>query len=379
MNNGPENESSGLGGEEQALRRLLHGAVEDLEPSDGTLDHLLKAVPRRRARKRQALVGAAAAVLLFGTAIPAFVHVAGAGGTAQDHAVNAGHGQQAQGGAGGDTSTGGAAGQKNGKPSGTMTGDEGDPGKTKESGGSESADPEGGGAGGALGGALGGAFGGTPGGVLGGASSSTNPFSASSPVCDPGQLGITAAEAGEPDGAGRVYGTFRVANVSGSDCAVTGAGSIGFEAMGAADPGRIQVVEHVSGDPASGLPDPSQEAAALLLAPNTSYEVRFAWVPSDTCPASEPTPSQTPAPSGDDSSESSDESGGSGSVPDAKTEAGSGAETANLEPQLLTEDAAEDGSVSVSHTPEPGASSASATIPNACAGTIYRTGVLSTP
>ena len=55
--------------DEVALCRLLRGAVQDLEPADGTLDHLHRAVPARRARRRQGVVGAAAAALLIGTAI----------------------------------------------------------------------------------------------------------------------------------------------------------------------------------------------------------------------------------------------------------------------------------------------------------------------
>lgn len=34
-----------LGGDELALRRLLHEAVEEIEPKSGTLDHLRRAVP----------------------------------------------------------------------------------------------------------------------------------------------------------------------------------------------------------------------------------------------------------------------------------------------------------------------------------------------
>ncbi|MGW4705839.1 hypothetical protein ACWEP1_36530, partial [Streptomyces sp. NPDC004285] len=70
----------GEGGDELALRRLFQDAVGDLEPSLGSLEHLRRAVPARRARKRQAIVGAAAAAVLIGTAVPAFVHVAASGG-----------------------------------------------------------------------------------------------------------------------------------------------------------------------------------------------------------------------------------------------------------------------------------------------------------
>ncbi|WP_392840567.1 hypothetical protein [Streptomyces sp. LN500] len=98
--------------DEVVLRRMLRGAVEGLEPGDGTLDHLKRAVPARRARKRQAVVGAAAAVLLIGTAIPAFVHVANSDGSSTANPAIAAHGEQAQGGSGSDT--GSAAGEQAG-------------------------------------------------------------------------------------------------------------------------------------------------------------------------------------------------------------------------------------------------------------------------
>lgn len=83
----------GAASEEEALRGLLHGAVEGLQPSAGALERLRHAVPARRARKRQALLGAAAVALLAGTAIPALMHLAGREGAATDHAAMAGHGE----------------------------------------------------------------------------------------------------------------------------------------------------------------------------------------------------------------------------------------------------------------------------------------------
>ncbi|MCZ9347385.1 hypothetical protein NGM37_57770, partial [Streptomyces sp. TRM76130] len=60
------------------MRRLLHRAVEEVEPREGALEQLRRAVPARRARKRQAAVGMAAAALLIGTAVPALLHVSDA-------------------------------------------------------------------------------------------------------------------------------------------------------------------------------------------------------------------------------------------------------------------------------------------------------------
>ncbi|MFB9388032.1 hypothetical protein ACFPM3_12805 [Streptomyces coeruleoprunus] len=328
--------------DELALRRMLQGAVADLRPSTGALEHLHRAVPARRARKRQALVGVAAAALLFGTGVPAFVHVAGSEGPS-DRPVNAGHGEQVQGGTGDDT--GGSAGEQvAGSPSGELGTDKGD--KDQKDKPRDAA-------------------GGATDGTVGGTADPATSAPATMPVCEPGQLGVISAEAGRPDGDGKVYGTFRIANVSSTDCAIDGPGRIDFRTGGAADSSRIGVVAHSAGDPAGGLPDPGQAVDRLALKPSTAYEVKFAWVPKDTCPVnggggSSPDPSPTPT--------ATPSQGGT-------TEGGTDTGTAT-EPQLATEEGVQEGSVTVTHTTQPGAPSAEATIPNACAGTIYTTGLL---
>ncbi|MEU0658920.1 hypothetical protein [Streptomyces lavendulocolor] len=365
VNNGPENDlpdHDEFGVDELALRSMLQGAVQDLRPADGTLDHLRRAVPARRARKRQALVGVAAAALLFGTAVPAFVHVAGADGTSDDRPVNAGHGEQVQGGTGeeADDTPGGPGGPSTGAGQGTSGAGEGGE-ATPDKPGEPAA--------------------GTSDGTVGGTAAPGSAVPDTVAPCEAGQLGVTAAEAGQPDAEGKVYGTFRIANVSGTDCSITGAGGVAFQAAGAADAAKISVVGHTAGDPATGLPDPSVEAAApLLLKPSNAYEVKFAWVPSETCPINgggsggtggatgggEPTPD--PSPSSDDTA-----AGSAGSDPTAGTA---------VEPQLAKADDGDgtraEGSVTVTHTAEPGGPSAETTIPNACAGTVYRTGLLPT-
>ncbi|MFF9915092.1 hypothetical protein [Streptomyces sp. NPDC013457] len=354
VNDGPDNERADghddlFGGDELALRRLLHGAVADLEPTDGALDHLRRAVPARRTRKRQAVVGFAAAAVLLGTAVPAFVHVAGSGGITADQAVNAGHGEQAQGGTGSETGveTGGNGG---GAPTGTTPPSQGAEGGASEDGANESA-----------------------------GSGSQSP-SGSSPVCDAAQLAVSSAQAGGPDAEGKVYGTFRVSNVSGKECVVSGDGSVGFQALGAADPARISVVAHTAGDAASGLPDPSQTSSTLLLKPDGAYEVKFAWVPAETCPATgtppdpEPTPDPEPSPSVDPTPSPTKD--GEGQTSGASGSTGNGDSVDGAAPQFRVDGTPADGSVAISHTAEPGSPQAATTIPNACAGTIYRTGVL---
>ncbi|MEE1756780.1 hypothetical protein [Streptomyces sp. SP18CS02] len=341
MNNGPEKDLGGLDGDEQALRRMLQGAVEDLHPTDGALDHLRRAVPARRARKRQAIVGMAAAALLFCTAVPAFVHVAGSGDTSEDHPVNAGHGEQAQGGTGEETGSGGGEAGPD-SPAGNQTtgvgdGVKGDPEKPQES------------------------VAGTSDGTVGGTSAPSVSVPDTVAVCEAGQLSVSAAQADKPDAEGKVYGTFRIANVSTGDCAVAGAGKVGFTTAGAADPSKITVVDHAPGDAATGLPDQARTAQALVLKPSAAYEVKFAWVPAETCPT---------------------DGGGASPDPTAPTDgtaaSGSGGTSAEgTQPQLGTEDGTPaEGSVTVTHTPEAGAPAAETTIPNACAGTIYRTGAL---
>ncbi|MCW8100858.1 ICP22 family protein [Streptomyces tauricus] len=326
-----------FGSDELALRRLLHQAVEEIEPTDGTLDHLRRAVPARRARKRQALVGMAAAALFIGTAVPALVHVSNSTGSNADPSM-AGNTSATQGGAneGKESSSGSGSGSSAGSSKGSDKDDKKDkPGKGKGGGGTAGTPP----------------------------TTST----AVAPTCTPTQL-IAAAGGGAPDATGAVYGTFTVTNVSTASCTVVGDGSVAPTAVGATDQSQLMTALHVAGDPAAGLPDPSTYATSLVLPPGGTYNVKFAWVPSSTCPTSggnggtgggEPTPDPTPT---------EDPTGASGGT---VSEGATGEE-----PQLMRADGTVDGSVSVSYTAEGGAPAAATTVSNACAGTVYRTGVL---
>ncbi|MGW2747033.1 hypothetical protein [Streptomyces sp. NPDC001450] len=356
MNHGPDEKGpeglgpgpDGLGSDELDLRRLLHSAVDDLEPRTGTLDHLRKAVPARRARKRQAAVGMAAAALFVGTAIPALIHVSNSTGTDTNTAM-AGQTSQAQGGAtqgknpdGGSNSVGGSHGKTPGHGKDSTKG--GEPGKT--------------------------------GGNGTGSTTGANPsatLAAGTPVCTAAQLGSATQTVDAPDSAGVVYGTFRVTNISSAGCTVGGPGTIGVSAQGAADPAKVLSARHVAGDAAASLPDPSLEVSALVLQPGAAYEEKFAFVPSETCPttggstttggADTGGPSPDPTPSQD--------AGATGST-DTTGTTSSGTTT-----QLVTEDGGTaDGSVLVTHTAQVGSPTVSATVPNACAGTVYYTGVL---
>ncbi|MEU6384768.1 hypothetical protein ABZ847_14460 [Streptomyces bauhiniae] len=339
-------EFDGFGADEQALRRLLHSAVDDVEPRTGSLEHLRRAVPARRARKRHAAVGMAAAALLLGTAIPALVHVSNTGDSDPNTAM-AGQSEATRGSEGGGHASDGATGDTRGG-TGEAPGTGKDGGKKDEpgkKGGGESGAPD--------------------------AADPSASLVSGTATCTPAQLGVTGSASG-PDSAGVVYGTFRVANVSGSACAVTGAGQVGAVAVGAASQAKLSVAAHVSGDAASGLPDPSLSVSSLVLRPGGAYAEKFAFVPSETCPVpggGTPTgggsatggPSPDPTPSGDPGATGSADSGGT---------AGAAA------PQLLTADGPADGSVQVTYSAESGAA-ATAAVPNACAGTVYYTGMQS--
>ncbi|MEU2024204.1 hypothetical protein ABZ565_18895 [Streptomyces sp. NPDC016469] len=336
-------------GAEDALRRMMHGVVQGLAPSEGSLDRLQRAVPARRARRRQALVGAAAAALLIGTAIPAFVHVANSEGSSTASPAIAGHGEQAQGGngedRGADSGNGGGGESGGGHPNGGQGLPHSTTTPSDSSGQGQDGDPAG---------------------------ASADPAKSAVDTmrpCDPGQLGVQSARTGAAGADGTVYGAFRIANVSGENCVVSSGGTVGFEAMGAADPARIEVVRHTEGDPASGLPDPATEESTVLLKPDAVYEVQFAWVPKDTCPAPAGSPSPTPT----DGAAGAGGGGSAGSV----AAGGTGESETGTETQFGSDGATPaEGSISVQHTPEPGAPVATTKIDNACAGTIYRTGVL---
>ncbi|WP_224058557.1 hypothetical protein [Streptomyces kanamyceticus] len=327
-----------FGSDELALRRMMRQAVEDIEPTDRALERLRHAVPARRARKRQAVVGLAAAALFIGTAVPALVHVTNSSGDSDDRPSIAGNSQESQGGSGQGKDPGSAEKGSEKKPDSSKAKDKKDKKDKKE--GKEK------------------------GGTGGGGTGEPDPSSSeavSSPVCAAAQLGA-AGSTGVPEANGSVYGSFRVSNTSETSCTIDAAGAVAVTAQGAADATKVGVLDHTAGDAAAGLPDPAQETAQLVLQPGAAYEVRFAWVPSESCPAEggEPTPNPTPT-----------EGNGGGD---------SGSPT-GVEPQLVRDEVREDGgvqdgSVVVTLTAAAGSPSAGTTIANACSGTVYRTGVL---
>ncbi len=358
---------SGAPFDELGLRRLLHDAVRDIEPEPEALDRLARAVPARRTRRRQAMVGAAASMLLVGTAVPAVLHVAETGSSESTGPVNA--------------SSSLVPGSSPGAPSIPRQSDTGRsfgqyPGEDVFAGppGTGPASPQAS----------------APGVLPGGSpAASGGPPAASSPACARTQLGNGTAYTDTPDPDGRVYGAFRVVNVSASSCTVSGAGQIAVSAQGSTDPGQIQVVDHTEGDPASALPDPATVPAALVLPPGQAYQVQFAWIPASGGGTTGCATGATPPSDGGTGSTSGD-SAGSGDT--GGTNAPNAPSLPTITNAAESVSAADDGGasseppagasssptpvadgISLSNVPSEGSpATATATIAGACAGTVYQ-------
>jgi hypothetical protein len=315
---GPEEMSSA----EEVLRHLLHDSVRDIAPSSGTLEHLRRAIPARRAHRRQAMVGAAASLLLAVAAVPALIHTAG---TSNDSAAPASHVSAHHRPQGGEKGHGSRGGHSKGSAHGGTSTHPGGKGRHKNPGSQ-----------------------GQPGVATAGPSTAPTGgvFGTHDTPCAAAQLsGATAV--GAPDGDGDVYGTFTISNTSTSGCAISGAGTVTAAAQGNADPAHVTASAHTAGDPATGLP--AGGSTDFVLAPGQSFQVKFGWIPASGttgCTASgQPT-----------------SDGGTGD---------GGGQSANT-PDSDPTDAAPPGSVTVTYTSAPGAT-ASGTVQNVCAGTVYYT------
>ncbi|WP_328299993.1 hypothetical protein OG389_20920 [Streptomyces sp. NBC_00435] len=363
--------ATGPVGEEQVLRDLLHGVVGGIEPSGDALERLRYAVPARRVRNRRVLLASVAAAVLVGTSVPAAVHLAAGGGSADDHSTMAGHGQQGK-----DQKGGLSNPHQNGstKPKPSKS-----PGKGQSTAGATGSAPTPPGTGfpgitvpdvAPPGAAVSPRPGVTrlPGGGL-----LPPPAAPGVPACSATQLGVLGS-AQPPTADGKVYGSFRVTNVSVRGCTVLGPDTVTAAPAAGSDPGKagpaVAVVGHTTGDPATGLlPDPSMEAPLMVLAPNAAYEVRFAWVPSaEGCPGSGASNGVNP-PAGEAGAPNTDPGTGTGTDGDAAK---------GPEPGTNPQAPVPEG-VSVSHTADttlPGGPTTQTTIPDACGGTVYRTGVI---
>ncbi|MFC1442992.1 hypothetical protein ABUW04_32580 [Streptacidiphilus sp. N1-10] len=365
-----------LAPDEREVRELLHRAVGGLQPAPGALEQLRRAVPRRRQRRRRMYGSAAltAAVCLIGglalhSAVGSVLSVSGPetaqsyGNTANDHTASGGAGISSSpsyssllppslgsgGSLGGGTSgigstnavspVPGSPGSGQLQPSGHASGNRGS--VTAPSPGAPTLPP-------------------SP--TLTGASSlAASASAAATPECLQSQLGSGSATVGAADSSGIVYGTFLVTNVSAKTCVVSQPGTVAVLSVSGTDPSWITVTQHTATDPAGGLPAPDPTPAPVLLAPGKSYAVGFAWVPTTgagapSCATASPSASASTAgtTSGDTAalgtgSQSNDPTGTTGQP-----------------------------SVVLGHTPGVGGSAVSVVVPNACAGTVYRTAQLAT-
>ncbi|MFR9672899.1 hypothetical protein [Streptomyces sp. TR06-5] len=377
--------------DEDALRHLLRDTVRDIEPTPGVLDDLHRAVRARRARRRNTVVGAAAAVLACVVGLSAAWHAdfGPIGGKAMR---NAGHAQDR------------LAQQQAASPGSREAPGTAD-GSSRTGGGSGEAGP--------------GAGVGIP---TSGTSTGPDPSSSLGPVspgCTREQLGAWSADLGEPDEQGRVHGAFTVINTSENSCTVDGDGIVTATARGSAKSALVQVVDHTTGDEATGLPDPVMAADEVVLEPEAAYVVRFAWIPREgggptgcspssptdggetgdaapTTPGPEPmgssgslqedgAPEHTGTETGDGSTDGSTEtgsgssgsSGGTGGSGSSGGSGGSGSTDGSTGSTDGDEPSPAPPSVAVSHTPDVGEPVVGEiVIEQACAGTLYRTGVL---
>lgn len=346
----PPNSEEPLAGEtadEAALRALMHDAVRDLPASPDALDYLRRAVPMRRQRRRQAMVGAAAALLLVGAAVPALIRAAG---TTDDSSATAASVTDSR------SSSPDAAGHirpgyGDGDPYGHAPPGVGDDPSAQHP---------------------------TAGDTPATLPTTVTGTGGQAPDCSSSQLGQGDSSLDSPDSSGRVYGWFRLANVSDVPCTVSGGGVVKAVAQGSADPSRIQVLDHTAGDAATGLPSPDA-AGPMVLGPGQKYEVDFAWVPDSSGPGGCPTPSAppttaTPTPTDTGSTGSTGTDGGStdqGAAPGSSNASAGGNSTT---------DSPAPGSVALNHTPAAGAPVVNGpVIPDACAGTVYTTSPLPAP
>ncbi|MFD0277974.1 hypothetical protein ACFVHB_29260 [Kitasatospora sp. NPDC127111] len=381
--------ADGLSTEELLLRELMRRAVAEVQPDPTGLHRIRRAVPRRRAAVRGAWTGAAALVLAVAIALPA-LHDADHLGLSGDPGSPSAHGGTAS--VPDDDGTSGT------DPRGANQSphpDPGAPGGTGSPSGPASSSP-------------------SPwASTLSTGPGSSAPVPAAStgdgdgtlvPLCSRSDLGQGSALVGTADGEGRIYGYFTVVNTSAHACRLGGPGSVAVTGTTGTDPGRIRVTDHTAGGPATGLPSPGAASAAdttgpgLLLAPRAGYRVDFGWVPDAAgCPANGGAAPSTTAGrgslagsgTGSTSGTQAGGPGGSGGAAPAigpSAAAATGAPPASASPTAgptgapsptatpSTGPSTPAATVTLAHTPAPGSpSAATAVLPGACSGTVYRT------
>ncbi|WP_377270149.1 hypothetical protein [Peterkaempfera sp. SMS 1(5)a] len=335
---------------EQEVRAMLHRAVGGLQPTPDALQRIQRAVPQRRTRRRQAWGGAAAVLLLAAAAVPALRTAVGA--DTADHVsatrpvASFGEADRAPTRQGGDATTPRPDVSAPDAVASTLGTDGRGPGADRPT---------------TAAGAVDGRPQSHPGSGPSGSAPATESAEAA-PTCRVDQLGAGAIQVEPADAAGKVYGSFSVVNSSALSCTVEGAGTVQVSSAVGTDASRFPVLIHTVGDPASGLPR-SNGPDTLVLRPGGAYLVRFGWVPdSSNSTACATVPSSSPSAS---------------SSPESGATTGSSSQGTAVQADATDGPGPPESSVSLSHTPAAGAPAVGpATIPGACAGTVYRTGPL---
>ncbi|MFG2847796.1 hypothetical protein ACGF12_32180 [Kitasatospora sp. NPDC048296] len=366
-----DDDLSGLSSEERALRELMHHAVAGIQPGSGALPRIRQAVPRRQAARRGAWTGAAALALAVAVALPVLhdgdhLGLSGGPGSAEAQSPT----PTAPGGRTGGGSAGTGAAVHTG-PSGT--------GDTTSSSGTASASP-------------------SPGVDTTRPGLTPTPTGAPGtgdggivPLCTRTDLGQGTAQVGAADGQGRIYGSFTVYNVSGRSCRLGGPGAVAVTEVSGADRSRVRTADHTPGDPAGSLP--AMDTEPPVLAPQAGYRVPFAWIPDQGCGSGGSGGTVTSAPTGANQVALTTQAPGAAS--DAPASGNSAAPSSNPQASATptsgptpapSPTATPTGSpttgpatATIAHTPAPGSpAAATASLPVACGGTLYRGGVQST-
>ncbi|MFC5643423.1 hypothetical protein [Kitasatospora cinereorecta] len=325
---------------ERELRSRLRLSVAMVEPDPAALPRLRAAVPRRRARRRGALTGAAVALVAAASlpvlhGVDPFFDLSGDSGIGAIGPSDGGHPAHAT--PGGPSTA----------PLPHPTAAGGGPTGGSASVASAAASPSGG------------PSEGTP----------------AAPACAGTDLGRADSRVDPADGSGRMYGWFRLANTSSQSCRIAEVGTLAVASASGAGGGSVRVVGHTAGDPATGLPDPAGAPRELLLTPGASFVVRFGWVPTRSCdaPTAAPTAQLAPQPV-----QAVAISPGPGTTPAAAPSAGPGdgtsptpstPSTASPTPTASTAG----GGVTLGYAPSAGGPTvATAVLKGACDGTVYQ-------
>ncbi|MER7580800.1 hypothetical protein [Kitasatospora sp. NPDC097691] len=359
-------EPVGLSTDERAVRELMHHAVAGIQPSAAGLPRIRRAVPRRRTARRGAWTGAAALAFAVAIALPVLhegEHLGLSGGPGSADAKS-------------PAAT---------APSGAAVGVTG-------TGSAPPAGPSGTGASPAAGTA---ASSRTPGSGASHTDGTVPPTGTSGagdggiiPLCTRTDLGDGAAQVGSADATGRIYGSFTVYNVSGHSCRLGGPGAVAVTGVSGGDRNRIRTADHAPGDPAGGLT--AMDAEPPVLAPQGGYRLPFAWIPDPSCTVtggatSAPTganrvslTTQIPAASGEPVAGAT---AAPSSNPQATSSPSAGPTSAPSPTATPTTDPTGPApTATIAHTPAPGSpTAATATLPLACSGTLYRGGVQAVP